>query len=212
MAKLSGNFRNLRLLNKNHSNLEFYRAMATVATNLKRGQCINYKGETGIVLGLEHRTPGKGNALIMATIRSFQTGKTKDIRFASGDKVEIVQSDRQKLEFSYKDQTGYHFMDTTTYETISLNEDLLEDAKDLLIDALEVEVLYVDHKAVSIELPSNVELEVTESAPGVKGDTATAATKEAKLETGLLVQVPLFIGPGDKIKVSSDEKKYVGRV
>ncbi len=186
--------------------------MATVATNLKRGQCINYKGETGIVLGLEHRTPGKGNALIMATIRSFQTGKTKDIRFASGDKVEIVQSDRQKLEFSYKDQTGYHFMDTTTYETISLNEDLLEDAKDLLIDALEVEVLYVDHKAVSIELPSNVELEVTESAPGVKGDTATAATKEAKLETGLLVQVPLFIGPGDKIKVSSDEKKYVGRV
>jgi len=186
--------------------------MATVATNLKRGQCINYKGETGIVLGLEHRTPGKGNALIMATIRSFQTGKTKDIRFASGDKVEIVQSDRQKLEFSYKDQTGYHFMDTTTYETISLNEELLEDAKDLLIDALEVEVLYVDHKAVSIELPSNVELEVTESAPGVKGDTATAATKEARLETGLLVQVPLFIGPGDKIKVSSDEKKYVGRV
>jgi len=186
--------------------------MAIVATNLKRGQCINYKGETGIVLGLEHRTPGKGNALIMATIRSFQTGKTKDIRFASGDKVEIVQSERQKLEFSYKDQTGYHFMDTSTYETISLNEELLEDAKDLLIDALEVEVLYVDGKAVSIELPSNVELEVTESAPGVKGDTATAATKEATLETGLLVQVPLFIGPGDKIKVSSEDKKYVGRV
>lgn len=186
--------------------------MAIVATNLKRGQCINYKGETGIVLGLEHRTPGKGNALIMATIRSFQTGKTKDIRFASGDKVEIVQSERQKLEFSYKDQTGYHFMDTSTYETISLNEELLEDAKDLLIDALEVEVLYVDGKAVSIELPSNVELEVTESAPGVKGDTATAATKEATLETGLIVQVPLFIGPGDKIKVSSEDKKYVGRV
>src|SRR6056297_722193 len=100
--------------------------MATVATNLKRGQCINYKGETGVVLGLEHRTPGKGNALIMATIRSFNSGKTKDIRFASNDKVEIVQSDRQKLEFSYKDQVGYHFMDTTTFDTITFQEDFVE--------------------------------------------------------------------------------------
>lgn len=185
--------------------------MATVATNLKRGQCINYKGETGIVLGLEHRTPGKGNALIMATIRSFNSGKTKDIRFASSDKVEIVQSERQTLEFSYKDQAGYHFMDTTTYDTITFQEEFVDDAKDLLTDALEVEVLFVDGKAVTIELPSNVELEVTESAPGVKGDTATAATKEAVLETGLIVQVPLFIGPGDKIKVSSEDKKYAGR-
>ncbi len=185
---------------------------AVVATNLKRGQCINYKGETGIVLGLEHRTPGKGNALIMATIRSFQTGKTKDIRFASSDKVEIVNSERQKLEFSYADQTGYHFMDLTTYDTISFNDEMMADTKDILTDGLEVEVLYVDGKPVTIEPPSNVELVVTESAPGVKGDTATAATKEATLETGLIIQVPLFINPGDKIKVSSEDKKYVGRV
>ncbi len=185
--------------------------MATVATNLKRGQCINYKGETGIVLGLEHRTPGKGNALIMATIRSFQTGKTKDIRFASSDKVEVVHSERQKLEFSYSDQVGYHFMDTTTYDTITLQKEFIGDNVLLLIDGLEVEVLQVDGKPVAIELPSNIELEVTESAPGVKGDTATAATKEATLETGLRVQVPLFVGPGDKIKVSSEDRKYVGR-
>ena len=93
--------------------------MAIVATNLKRGQCISYKGEIGIVLGLEHRTPGKGNALIMATIRSFNSGKTKDIRFASSDKVDIVQSERQKLDFSYADQSGYHFMDATTYDTVT---------------------------------------------------------------------------------------------
>ena len=185
--------------------------MAIVATNLKRGQCISYKGETGKVLNLEHRTPGKGNALIMATIRSFQTGKTKDIRFSSSEKVEIVPSETQKVEFSYADQTGYHFMDTTTYDTITFQEDFVEDCKDMLIDGLPVDIQYVDNKPVGIDLPSNIELEVTESAPGVKGDTATAATKEATLETGLIIQVPLFIGPGDKIKISSENKKYVGR-
>ncbi|MEM7699367.1 MAG: elongation factor P [Verrucomicrobiota bacterium] len=185
---------------------------AIVATNLKRGQCINFKGELGQVLGLEHRTPGKGNALIMATVRSFQSGKTKDIRFASSDKVEVVQSERQKLEFSYSDQTGYHFMDPETYDTVTLQEEFIGEDVPLLVDGLEIQMLYVDDKPIAIELPSNIELEVTESAPGVKGDTATAATKEATLETGLIIQVPLFIGPGDRIKVSSEDKKYVGRV
>jgi elongation factor P len=185
--------------------------MAITATNLKRGQCISYKGETGIVLGIEHRTPGKGNALVMATIRSFQSGKSKDIRFASSDKVDIVQSERQKLEYSFTDQTGSHFMDTSTYETITLPEVLVGEFRDLLIDALAVEVLFVDGKAVTIELPSTVELQITESAPGVKGDTATAATKEATVETGLRLQVPLFCNPGDRIKVSSEDKKYVSR-
>jgi elongation factor P len=185
--------------------------MAIVATQLKRGQCISYNNELGIVTGTEHRTPGKGNALVMATVRSFKTGKTKDIRFASSDKVEIVQSERQKLEYSYHDQVGYHFMDPSTYDTVTFQEEFIEDSKDLLIDGITVEVLFVDGKAVTIELPSNIELEVTESAPGVKGDTATAATKEAVLQTGLRIQVPLFINPGDRIRVSSEDKKYVSR-
>ncbi|MDF1751643.1 MAG: elongation factor P [Verrucomicrobiales bacterium] len=184
---------------------------AIVATNLKRGQCITYKGETGQVLGLEHRTPGKGNALIMATIRSFQTGKTKDIRFASSDKVEIVTSDKVKLEYSYSDQGGYHFMDES-YDTITLQPETLSGNEDLLIDGIQVEILYVDGKLVGVEFPAHIEMEITESAPGVKGDTATAATKEAVLETGLRVQVPLFINPGDRVKISSEDKKYVGRV
>ena len=185
--------------------------MAIVATQLKRGQCISYNNERGIVTGTEHRTPGKGNALVMATVRSFKTGKTKDIRFASSDKVEIVQSERQKLEYSYHDQVGYHFMDPSTFDTVTFQEEFIEDSKDLLIDGITVEVLFVDGKAVTIELPSNIELEVTESAPGVKGDTATAATKEAILQTGLRIQVPLFINPGDRIRVSSEDKKYVSR-
>jgi len=185
--------------------------MAIVATNLKRGQCINHKGETGIVQALEHRTPGKGNALIMATIRSFQSGKTKDIRFASNDKVEIVQSERIKAEFSYSDQMGYHFMDPNTFDQVTLQDDLLEHCKDLLKDGLEVEILYVDDRPVTVDLPSTVDLEITEAAPGVKGDTATAATKDAMLETGLRIQVPLFIGPGEVIKVNTEDKKYAGR-
>ncbi|PAW63053.1 MAG: elongation factor P [Verrucomicrobiia bacterium Tous-C2TDCM] len=185
--------------------------MAIVATQLKRGQCISYNNELGIVTGTEHRTPGKGNALVMATVRSFKTGKTKDIRFASSDKVEIVQSERQKLEYSYHDQVGYHFMDPSTYDTVTFQEEFIEDSKDLLIDGITVEVLFVDGKAVTIELPPSIELEVTESAPGVKGDTATAATKEATLQTGLRIQVPLFINPGDRIRVSSEDKKYVSR-
>jgi elongation factor P len=102
-------------------------------------------------------------------------------------------------------------MDPSTFDTVTFQEEFIEDSKDLLIDGITVEVLFVDGKAVTIELPSNIELEVTESAPGVKGDTATAATKEAVLQTGLRIQVPLFINPGDRIRVSSEDKKYVSR-
>ena len=114
--------------------------MAIVATNLKRGQCIQYEGERGVVLGLEHRTPGKGNALIAATIRSFKTGKTKTIRFASSEKVDIVETDRQKLEFSYAEPGTYHFMDPHTYDTVGIDEGFIGDAKDFLKEGQMVEI------------------------------------------------------------------------
>jgi len=185
--------------------------MAIVATNLKRGQCIKYEGETGVVLNLEHRTPGKGNALIAATIRSFQTGKTKTIRFASSDKVEVIDADRQKLEFSYSDPSGYHFMDLTTYETISIDEALIADSKQYMTEGLEVEILFIEGNAVTVDLPATVELEVAESSDGVKGDTANNATKPATLETGKVVTVPLFIKPGDKLKINTQDGSYLGR-
>lgn len=185
--------------------------MALVATNLKRGQCIKSDGETGVILNLEHRTPGKGNALVMATIRSFQSGKTKSIRFASSDKVEIVETDRQKLEFSYSDPSGYHFMDLTTYETITLDADLLESSKDYLKEGAEVEVLFIEGNAVSVDLPATVVLEVTEASEGLKGDTANNPTKPATLETGKIVQVPLFVKIGDSLKVNTEDGSYLGR-
>lgn len=184
---------------------------SVVATNLKKGQCIKYEGEIGAVLGLEHRTPGKGNALIAATIRSFNTGKTKTIRFASSDKVEVVDTDRQQLEFSYLDGTGYNFMDLTTYETTSLTPEFVGDVKDYMKEGQEVEVLFISDAAVSISLPATVELKITDSAEGLKGDTANNPTKPATLETGIIVQVPLFVKPGETIKVSTEDGSYLGR-
>ena len=185
--------------------------MAVVATNLKRGQAIRVEGDIGVVLHLEHRTPGKGNALIMATVRSFNSGKTKDIRFASGDKVDLVNLDRQKLEFSYSDPSGFHFMDTTTYETIALPEELLDESKDFLAENMAVEVLFIEGKAVSVDLPSSVELKVTHAPEGLKGDTATNAQKPVTLETGKVIQAPLFIKEGDVLKIDPRTGKYTGR-
>ncbi|MCP5535845.1 MAG: elongation factor P [Akkermansiaceae bacterium] len=182
-----------------------------VATNVKRGQCIKYEGETGIVLHLDHRTPGKGNALIAATIRSFQSGKTKTIRFASSDKVDIVETDRQKLEFSYSDPTGFHFMDMTTYETVTLQPELIGDNKDFLVEGMTAEILFIEGNAVTIDVPAVVELSVTDTSDGVKGDTANNPTKPATLETGLVVQVPLFVKIGDKLKINTAESSYSGR-
>ena len=164
-----------------------------------------------MVLHLEHRTPGKGNALIMATIRSFKTGKTKDIRFASGDKVDIINIDRQKLEFSYADPSGYYFMDPQTYEQVELAAELLEDAKSYLIENMSCDVIFVDGEASSVELPPAVELKVKESSEGIKGDTANNPRKPAILETGLEVQVPLFVKTGDVLKIDTRTGEYLGR-
>lgn len=185
--------------------------MAIVATNLKKGQCIKYEGETGTVLNIEHRTPGKGNALVAATIRSFQTGKTKTIRFASSEKVDIVETDRQKLEFSYSDPSGFHFMDLTTYETITLDPALVSGAKDYLKEGMLVEVLFIEGNPVTLDLPSVVELEVAESSEGIKGDTANNPTKPATLETGIVIQVPLFIKQGDVVRINTEDGSYLGR-
>lgn len=185
--------------------------MAIVATNLKKGQCIKYEGDMGVVLGIEHRTPGKGNALIAATIRSFNSGNKKTIRFASSEKVDIVETSREKLEYSYSDPAGAHFMDLQTYETITLNESLIEDVKDYLKEGQEVEILFIEGNAVTVSLPSVVELRVTESSEGIKGDTANNPTKPAILETGATVQVPLFVKPDDVLKINTEDGSYVGR-
>src|ERR1700726_2898125 len=153
------------------------------ANDLRRGMAIKYNGNTAIVLEVNHRTPGNLRAFVQAIIRYINTGKSADVRFGSTDKVEVVDIERKQLEFSYKDNNGYHFMDPETYDTVTLQENLIGAAKDYLVENLSVQVLYADGKAVQVELPSSVQLKVVESPEGLRGDTASNVTKPAVLET-----------------------------
>jgi elongation factor P len=181
------------------------------ANDLRRGMCIRYNGNPAIVLEVQHRTPGNLRAFVQAIIRYIGTGKSADVRFGSTDKVETVDVNRAKLEFSYKDHQGFHFMDPETYETISFDESFVGESKDYLTENQAVEVLYVEGKPATLELPSQVELAVAESAVGVRGDSANNVMKPATLETGKIVQVPLFIKEGEKVRVSTTTGEYLGR-
>lgn len=185
--------------------------MASAANDLRKGMAIRYNGNPAIVLEIQHRTPGNLRAFVQVIIRYIGTGKSADVRFGSTDKVELVEVSRQTLEFSYKDHQGYHFMDPETYETIQLDDSLLGEAKDYLVENLKVEVLSIEGKPAVVELPSSVHIKVTESADGVKGDSANNVQKPAKLETGKTINVPLFIKEGELIKVDTRTGNYMGR-
>mgnify|MGYP000385404467 CR=1 FL=1 len=129
----------------------------------------------------------------------------------NGASVEIMHTDMVKLEYSYQDGDGYHFMDPETFEDIILDPQLVEDSKDFLVETQMYSILHVNDKPIQIELPASVEMKVTESAEGIKGDTASNVQKPATLETGLVVQVPLFIKEGDLLKISTADKCYMGR-
>lgn len=172
---------------------------------------IRYNGNPAIVLEVQHRTPGNLRAFVQAIIRYINTGKSADVRFSSTEKVDLVDVNRQQLEFSYSDPQGFHFMDPETYETITLQKDLIGDAGDYLVENLKVEVLSIEGRPAQLELPASVALRVTESAEGVRGDSANNVQKPATLETGLIVQVPLFIKEGETIKIDTRTGAYMGR-
>ncbi len=181
------------------------------ANDLRKGQAIRYNGDVAIVLEVMHRTPGNLRAFVQAIIRSIKTGKSADVRFTSTEKVELVEVDRRTLEFSYKDRDGWFFMDPESYDTIQLSEELVGDAKDYLTENMKVEVLYAEDKPVEVSLPSTVTMKIVESADGVRGDSANNVQKPAKLETGKIIQVPLFIKEGELVKVNTSNGQYLGR-
>ncbi len=181
------------------------------ANDLRKGMAIKYNNDTYVVLEVTHRTPGNLRAFVQAIIRSIKTGKSSDVRFSSTEKVELVDLQRRPLEFSYKDHQGYHFMDPESYETVELDEVLLAGAKDYLVENLRVEVLYAEGKAVEVEVPASVIMKVVESPEGLRGDTASNVQKPATLESGLIVNVPLFIKEGEMIKIDTRNGAYMGR-
>ena len=182
-----------------------------LANDLRKGMAIRYNSNPAVVLEVQHRTPGNLRAFVQVIVRYINTGKSADIRFSSTEKVDLVDVNRQMLEFSYADPTGYHFIDPDTYETTTLQEELVSDSKDYLVENLKVEVLSIEGRPAQIELPSSVTLKVTESADGVRGDSANNVQKPATLETGKVVNVPLFIKEGELIKINTKDGTYLGR-
>ena len=172
---------------------------------------INYNGDICVVLDSQHRTPGNLRAFVQATIRSIRTGKSADVRFSSTERIEPVPMITTKMEFSYKDGEDYVFTNPENYETVTLNAELVGDAKDYLVENATVTVTFVEEKAVSIELPSSVILTVTDAPEGIRGDSANNVQKSITVETGITVQTPLFIKTGEKIKVDTRTGKYMER-
>ncbi len=186
--------------------------MATTA-DFKNGLCIEFNNDLYTIIEFQHVKPGKGPAFVRTKLKSITTGKVIDNTFTSGHKVTTARIERRPHQFLYKDDLGYHFMDSSTYEQVSLQEDLI-DNPGLMKDGQEVEVLYhaEEEQVLGCELPQFVELVVTYTEPGLKGDTATNATKPATMETGAIVQVPLFINQDEKIKIDTRTNSYVERV
>jgi elongation factor P len=159
----------------------------------------------------QHRTPGNLRAFVQVKMRNLKYGKALDQRFASTESIEVLPTDRRTLEFSYADRDSYAFIDPTTFDQIELSEQTLGDVKNYLTAGGKVDVLFVDEKPLTVELPSAVNLKVIESAEGIRGDTTSNVQKPAKLETGLTIQVPLFVKEGELVRVSTADGSYLGR-
>lgn len=172
---------------------------------------IMYNGEVCVVLDAQHRTPGNLRAFVQVTLRNVRSGRSSDVRFSSTEKVEVVPLVAKKMEFSYKDGDDYVFSDPETFETVTLSPEIVGDAKDYLVENTAVTVTFVEDKAVQIELPPSVVLTVTDAPEAIRGDSATNVQKTVTLETGLTVQVPLFIKAGEKLRIDTRTGKYIER-
>ncbi len=181
------------------------------ANDIRRGQVIKFNGEPHLVMETQHRTPGNLRAFVQIKMRNLRYGKALDQRFASTDSIEVLPTEKKTLEFSYADRDAFAFMDPESFETVELSATLIGDAKNYLTANGKVDVLFVDEKPLTVELPSAVNLKVVESADGIKGDTASNVQKPAKLETGLTIQVPLFVKEGEIVRVSTADGTYLGR-
>lgn len=181
------------------------------ATELRPGLGVKIDGKLAVITKFEHRTPGNLRAFINLTYKEVQSGKTLERRFSSSDDVEVVDLDRREMEYLFSDNSGATFMDSQTFDQITIPSDVLGDALLYLRENTACVVLMHDERAISIELPAAVELKVTDCPPGIKGATATNRLKEAELETGLKTKVPEFITTGETIKVSTVDGSYLSR-
>ena len=181
-------------------------------TDVRKGKVIDYQGSPHLVLDVQHRTQGRQAGFMQLSMRNLNTGSSTNTKIRTTDSVDIMHTDMVKLEYSYKDGDGYHFMNPDTFEDILLDSSLVDGSEEFLVETQVYSILYVNEKPIVIEIPASLEMKVVESPEGIRGDTASNVQKPATLETGMVVQVPLFIKEGDVIKISTSEKCYMGRV
>ena len=181
------------------------------ATQMRPGMVIKFNNELYSIFSVVHRTPGNLRGFVQAKMRSLRSGSMTEHRFSSEDRVERAVMDEQEMEFLYGDGEYYYFMNTENFEQMHLTKDLLGDSVQYLTPQLKVNVEFYGGKPISVELPATVDLAVVETDPGLKGASVSNVTKPAKLETGLVVQVPPFINEGDKVRVNTAEGNYLER-
>ena len=181
------------------------------STQMRPGHIIKYEGELYSVFSVNHRTPGNLRGFVQAKLRNLRSGTMMEHRFRSEDRAEQAILDEQEMEYLYRDGDDFHFMNTETYEQIHLSSEILGDSALYLIPNGSIKVEFYEGNPVGVELPAAVDLTVIETEPGMRSATASNVTKAAKLETGLVVQVPSFISEGEKVRVDTTEGKYLER-
>lgn len=182
-----------------------------VPTEIRKGRVMLYQGKPHLVLESLHRTQGRQAGFVQVTMRNLETGSSTNTKIRTTESVEFCHTETHKLEYSYIDDMGYHFMDPETFEDTVLPTEICETYKDFLVENGSYDIMLVDGKPVDINLPSSVDMKVVDAPEGIKGDTASNVQKPVTLETGLKVMVPLFIKQDEIIRISVENKEYLGR-
>lgn len=184
---------------------------STPAINLRKGHAVRHNNDVCVVISHELKTPPRMASYVVMSIRSVASKKVSNLRLTSNDSMESVHLERIPHEYSYKDSGGYHFLHTETFEDVAVHDEIIDTVRNYLIEGQPYTLLFADGIVADIELPPSMEMVVTDSPEGVKGDSANNAYKTATMETGLVVQVPLFINPGEKLIIKTDDGTYMSR-
>lgn len=183
----------------------------TPVINLRRGHAVRYNNDVCVVTDTELKTPPRMASYVQMSIKSITTGKVHNLRMTSNESLDSVNLNKDAHEYSYKDGDGYHFLHPETYDDVTLSEDLVKNVKLYLLEGQKYLIVFTDDAVAGIELPPSMVMTIAEAPEGVKGDSANNVYKAAITETGLTVQVPLFIGPGQKISVKTEDGSYLGK-
>lgn len=182
-------------------------------SDIRNGMCMDYNTDIYVVVEFQHVKPGKGNAFVRTKLKSLTSGKIIENTFVAGHTINEVRVERRKVQYLYKDDMGYNFMNTETFDQEAINEKLIDNA-DFLQEGMEIEVLYhvVKNQALMAELPAHVVTQIIYTEEGARGNTATNVMKPATISTGAEIKVPLFIAQGDMVKVDTRTREYIERV